>query len=157
MAVPIPRGGVRRAARGRRAGLAAFAGLLALAGTASPAGAFERIAMDTAVLRVLDKITARILTIDAPLETGIAFGTLTVNVRACRKNPPEETPEAAAFLEIDDRPPGAEGRKRVFSGWMFASSPALSALDHAGYDVWVIDCKTSSAESAAPASVKSTE
>jgi len=69
---------------------------------------------------------------------------LRVAVLACRKAPPEEEPESAAFLVIDELSPGTRA-ERVFSGWMFASSPALSALAHPVYDVWVLDCKNSKA------------
>jgi hypothetical protein len=93
-----------------------------------------------AVLRGVDKITARVSDIQAPLEKPIRYGSLQIVVRACSKRPPEETPEVTAFLEIADvRPDG--GAKPLFSGWMFASSPALSALEHPVYDVWVIDCR----------------
>ena len=102
----------------------------------------------SAVLQGLDKVTARISTIDAPLGRPVRFGTLAIVVRACHKRPPTEPPESAAFLEIDDNKPGGE-RARVFSGWMFASSPALSALEHAVYDVWVVDCRNAS-NAAAP-------
>lgn len=99
-----------------------------------------------AVLQGLDKVTARIQTFDAPVSRPVVFGSLRVRVRICKKKPPEETPESAAFLEITDERPG-EPIKSVFSGWMFASSPALSAMEHAIYDVWVVDCmKESSAE-----------
>lgn len=97
-----------------------------------------------AVLQGLDKTTARISTFEAPLDRSVRFGSLVITVRACIKRPPEEPPETAAFLEIDDVRPG-EGSvtaNRVFSGWMFKSSPALSALEHAVYDVGVLDCKT---------------
>ncbi len=96
-------------------------------------------AQDIAVLQGLDKVTARISTIDAPIDDRIRFGTLSIVVRHCRKTPPEEPPETTAFLEIDDIRPG-EQPVRLFSGWMFASSPALSALEHPVYDVWVIGC-----------------
>ena len=94
-----------------------------------------------AVLRALDKITARVSTVDAPVGETISFGTLRILVRTCRKRPPEEPPETGVFLEIRDIKPG-EAPVRLFTGWMFASSPALSALEHAVYDVWVLDCKT---------------
>ena len=71
-------------------------------------------------------------------------------MRDCEKNPPEETPESAAFLEIDEVRPGEAQRRAVFSGWMFASSPALSALEHPVYDVNVLDCKTASGSPPAP-------
>ena len=62
-------------------------------------------------------------------------------MRACQKRPPEEPPESAAFLEIREAKPDQKPIL-LFSGWMFASSPAVSALDNPVYDVWVLDCKT---------------
>jgi hypothetical protein len=97
-----------------------------------------------AVLQGLDKTTARIATIDAPVGKTVRYQNLLITARACLKHPPEETPESAAFLEIDELPPDAgPGVKaeRIFSGWMFASSPALSALENPVYDVSVLDCK----------------
>ncbi len=99
------------------------------------AWAEERIA----VLQGLDKVTARVSEIEAPLNRMVRFGTLEITVRACHKTPPEEPPESAAFLEIRDVKPGEAGVD-LFVGWMFASSPALSALEHPVYDVWVLDC-----------------
>ncbi|RJF89985.1 DUF2155 domain-containing protein [Oleomonas cavernae] len=93
------------------------------------------------VLQGLDKVTARISTIEVPLDGTATFGTLTIRVRKCVIPPPDEKPEASAFLEIADTPPG-QPAVAVFSGWMFASSPALSALEHPVYDVWVTACKT---------------
>ena len=93
-----------------------------------------------AVLQTLDKITGRVRTVEAPIEQTIRFGTLDIMARVCRKRPPEETPESAAFLEIRDIRPG-ETPRTLFTGWMYASSPAVSALEHPVYDVWVIDCK----------------
>jgi hypothetical protein len=92
-----------------------------------------------AVLQGLDKVTARIERIEALTDKPIKFGSLSILVRTCVKKPPEELPESAAFLEIKDARAGEEGM-RVFSGWMFASSPSLSAMEHAVYDVWVVDC-----------------
>ena len=109
---------------------------LTLAG-AGPADA-ERYSV--AVLQGLDKITARVSTIEAPIDDSTPFGSLWITPRACDKRPPVEPPESAAFLEISDVKPGEEPVD-LFSGWMFASSPALSALEHPVYDVWVIDCK----------------
>ncbi len=95
-----------------------------------------------ALLQGLDKTTARVTKFDAPLGRPVHFGTLTITVRDCRKRPPEETPESAAFIDIQESKPGAPTPVQVFSGWMFASSPALSALEHPVYDVWVLDCTT---------------
>ncbi len=101
-----------------------------------------------ALLQGLDKITARISTFEAPLNEAVRFGTFEIIARACNKRPPEEPPESAAFLEIVDVRPDSEVLP-LFTGWMFASSPALSAVEHPVYDVWVIDCKkASSSESA---------
>jgi hypothetical protein len=96
-----------------------------------------------AVLQGLDKITARVSKFEAPVDAPVQFGTLAIRVRDCEKNPPEDTPESAAFVEIDETRTG-EIRTRVFSGWMFASSPALSALEHPVYDVTLLDCRTAS-------------
>jgi hypothetical protein len=100
-----------------------------------------------AVLQGLDKLVARVQEIDAPLNKETKFGTLSILVRQCTVSPPEAPPEASAFLEITEQRPG-EDAKKVFGGWMFASSPALSAMEHPIYDVWVVGCKTS--ESAEP-------
>lgn len=107
------------------------------------------------VLRGLDKITARITTFDVAAGQDVSFGTLRIIARACRKRPPEEPPEVAAFLEIEENRPGDAIPKLLFSGWMFASSPALSALEHPVYDVWVIDCKTAAADNSIPPKLKS--
>ena len=96
-----------------------------------------------AVLQGLDKVTARISTFPVSTDEEVNFGTLSIRVRACHKTPPTEPPESTAFLEIVDHRPGAEPVE-LFSGWMFASSPALSALEHAVYDVWVVDCMNAS-------------
>jgi len=103
------------------------------------------------VLKGLDKITARVTTFEVPVGGSVAFGTLRITLDACNKRPPEETPETTAFLEIDETRPGETTVTRLFTGWMFASSPALSALEHPVYDVWVIDCRITEADkSAAP-------
>lgn len=95
----------------------------------------------TVVLRGLDKVTGRTTEFDVPVDMPVSFGALTIVARYCEKAPAEETPEVSAFLQIDARNNVGEVA-RAFSGWMFASSPALSALEHPVYDVWVMDCKT---------------
>ena len=89
-----------------------------------------------AELQALDKITARTTELRLPIGTEVAFGTLRITARACLKTPPTEPPESAAFLEIKVADPGT-ATKTAFTGWMFASSPSLSALEHPVYDVWV--------------------
>lgn len=98
------------------------------------------LSLDLAVLGGLDKITARVATIEAPVGEPVHFGTLQIIVRACKKRRPEENPESAAFLDIWDQKPGQPAQD-LFRGWMFASSPALSAMEHPVYDVWVLDCR----------------
>ena len=120
---------------GKRQGcLALFLGL------AWPATA----AAEVAVLQGLDKITARISTFEAPAGEVVHFGSLEIVAQSCQKTPPEEPPESAAFLEIVDVRPDSES-VALFSGWMYASSPAVSALEHPVYDVWVVDCKPGAA------------
>jgi hypothetical protein len=92
-----------------------------------------------AVLQGLDKVTARISEFNAELGVPVTFGTLEITVQACHKKPPEEPPESTAFIEIREKQRG-EPVKLLFSGWMFASTPGLSALEHPVYDVWVLDC-----------------
>jgi hypothetical protein len=107
---------------------------------------------DSAILQGLDKTTARVSRIEAPIDKPVRFGTLIITVRACVKKPPEEPPETAAFIEIDEVRANSQGTesKRVFSGWMFAQSPAISALEDPIYDVTVLDCKIDA--TSAPAS-----
>ena len=130
--------------------LAATAGLLVSAPATPqalpPAGAQGQVA----ILQGLDKVTARISTIRAPIGFAVRFGTLQITARTCVKRPPEEPPESSAFLEIYDFRQGGTPQL-VYSGWMFASSPALAAMQHPVYDVWVLDCASSStAPGAAP-------
>lgn len=98
------------------------------------------LSLDLAVLGGLDKITAKVGTIEAPVGEPVHFGTLEIIVRSCKKRRPEENPESAAFLDIWDRKPGQPAQD-LFRGWMFASSPALSAMEHPVYDIWVLDCR----------------
>ena len=100
---------------------------------------------NTVVLRGLDKVTARITEIELKVGDEYRFGTLVLTAKYCRTRPPIEPPETFAFLEIDEEK--NERRTRVFSGWMVASSPALNALEHPVYDVWVISCKAAEPDS----------
>ncbi|MEX1036832.1 MAG: DUF2155 domain-containing protein [Sneathiella sp.] len=97
---------------------------------------------DIVVLRALDKVTARTEDLFVSIDETVMFGSLAIRPRKCLKRPPEETPETSTFLEITEIHDGVEG-PRLFNGWMFASSPAINALEHPVYDVWVIDCKIS--------------
>jgi len=114
----------------------------------------------TLLLRGLDKITGRAFDIVAPLNTPVKFATLTVTARYCYSTPPSETPETAAFVQIEDNRPD-KPKREVFSGWMYASSPGLNGMQHPLYDVWVIFCRTNAPATApvvasrAPVKVKS--
>ncbi len=120
---------------------------------ASGAGA-AMTAEPVALLQGLDKITARVSRFVAPVGQTVPFGTLSIVVRDCEKSAPEDRPENAAFIQIYENRPGEE-KLRLFSGWMFSSSPALSALEHPVYDVNLLECKGPSAPPAAPPAPKS--
>lgn len=90
-------------------------------------------------LQSLDKVTARTMTFEVRVGSTVKFGPIYIKVQSCRKAPPIDQPESAAFLQIWEVTPKDES-KWIYSGWMFASSPALSAMDHPIYDVWVLDC-----------------
>lgn len=90
-------------------------------------------------LEGLDKITARTFAFEAPLDQTVRFGYLEITARRCVVAAEAETPERSAFLEVVEHKPGIDPVK-VFSGWMFASSPSVSAMEHAVYDIWVVDC-----------------
>jgi len=109
-------------------------------GGISPASALDYEEYPSIKLRSLDKITARTLTFDAQVGSTIKFGDIFIKIQSCRKPPPVEKNEAAAFLQIWQVDKVAKESRWIFSGWMFSSSPALSGMDHPVYDVWVIDC-----------------
>lgn len=94
-------------------------------------------------MRWLDKVVARVSTVEAPVGETVHVGTLSIIVRTCVTRPPEETPESAVFLDVWEVKPG-EPAAEVFRGWMFASSPALSAMEHPVYDLWLIECRNAS-------------
>lgn len=92
-------------------------------------------------LQALDKSTARTETFVAEVGSTIQYGSLFIKIQSCRKAQPIDKPESVSFLQVWEVPHGAEKSTWIFSGWMFASSPALSAMDHPVYDVWVLDCQ----------------
>jgi len=113
-------------------------GAVALAGPAQA----QKIENPVAVFSAMDKITAVVTTVEVPIDQTIRFGTLNVTPRICYTRPPTEPPQTTAFVEVDEvRLDGA--KKRIFTGWMFASSPGLNGVEHPVYDVWLINCKTS--------------
>ena len=92
------------------------------------------IPTDTVILQGMDKVTGRVKELSLPVGSSIDFGELTITVDKCLTKTPEETPENAAFLRI------AQADKELFSGWMFSSNPAISAMEDPVYDVWVVSC-----------------
>jgi hypothetical protein len=100
----------------------------------------QRINNPTAVFSGLDKITGRIISFDVAVNETVQFGALQVTPRVCYSRPPTETPNTDAFVEVDEVTLQGE-IKRIFTGWMFAASPGLHAVEHPIYDVWVTNCK----------------
>ncbi|MDX1738104.1 MAG: DUF2155 domain-containing protein [Alphaproteobacteria bacterium] len=109
--------------------------------TVSMASFASAAATQKAVLQGLDKVTARVSTFEVELDETVKFGALSITVKHCDRTPPEEPPESTAFLEVFEVKRG-ETAQAVFTGWMFASSPALSAMEHPVYDIWVLECKS---------------
>ena len=100
------------------------------------------------MMRGLDKITGRPTSITAPIGKHVHFATLTITARFCYSTPASETPETAAFVQIQDNRPDQTARV-IFSGWMYGSSPGLNGVEHPLYDVWVISCNNAPAPAVA--------
>lgn len=121
-----------------------FIPLLALTLACTPVGAAPRKMEDASivVMRTIDKLSARTHTFEIPVDKTVKFGnSLFIKVRSCRRASPLDRPESAAFMQIWERKPHEKDSKWIYSGWMFASNPSLSAMDHPIYDVWVIECR----------------
>ena len=95
------------------------------------------------VLQGLNKVTGHISRFEGPVGASLRFGTLEIIARHCWKAPPEDQPENAALLDISELKPD-EGAVGIFLGWMFSSSPGLSGLEHAVYDITVLSCEARS-------------
>lgn len=137
---------------------------VAPAAFAQDAGGLPMQSFSAVKLRALDKITGNSKDLSAKVGDSLSFGRLRVTVRACYQSDPRDTPESAAFLEIrsttlaekqavSDKPTNTSRMNKgpqpigpdglLFSGWMYASTPGISALEHPTYDVWVISCSAS--------------
>lgn len=100
------------------------------------------IKFEGAQFSVLDKITARIQKLELNLNDEEVLGSLTIILKSCQNRPPDYLPESAAYVEIYDKlNKNYEEGTLIFSGWMFSSSPAISALEHPIYDIFLISCK----------------
>jgi hypothetical protein len=109
----------------------------------------QKIANQSAMFSGLDKITGRIISFDAAIGETVQFGALQVTPRVCYTRPATETSNTDAFIEVDEVTLQGE-IKRIFTGWMFASSPGLHAVEHPIYDVWLADCKNPVVAAAPP-------
>src|SRR3954471_3086052 len=121
--------------RGFRTALA----LALLAGGAGQAQA-DKIKNPTAVFSGLDKITGRIISFEVAVDETVQFGALQLTPRVCYTRPQTESPNTTVFVEVDEVTLENKYR-RIFTGWMFASSPGLHGIEHAVYDIWLTDCK----------------
>jgi hypothetical protein len=101
-----------------------------------------------AVFAALDKVTGRISHLEIPIDQTVEFGALKVTPRVCDTTPPTEAPHTASFVEVDEVNLKGEVQ-RIFTGWMFAESPGLHAVEHPVFDVWLTSCKTPNASTAA--------
>ncbi|AID29801.1 glycosyl hydrolase family 5 [Mesorhizobium sp. SEMIA 3007] len=109
---------------------------------AAPAGS-DRITNPVAEFAGIDKITGRIITFDVYIDETVQFGALQVTPRVCYSRPQNEEPKTDSFVEVDEITLDRKIR-RIFTGWMFAESPGLNAVEHAVYDVWLKECKQKS-------------
>lgn len=102
-----------------------------------------RVENPVAVFSGIDKITGRITTFDVYVDETVQFGALQVTPRVCYSRDDTEAPKTTTFVEVDEITLDRKIR-RLFTGWMFADSPGLNAVDHAVYDVWLKECKQQS-------------
>ena len=123
--------------------IAALGFSMSLLGGIAPVLGEERVENRVAVFSGIDKITGRIHTFDVYVNETVQFGALQVTPRVCYSRPATETPKTTTFIEVDEITLDAKIR-RIFTGWMFADSPGLNAVEHPVYDVWLKDCKMDS-------------
>ncbi len=107
--------------------------------TAAPALA-DKIKNPTAVFSGLDKITGRLVSFEVAVDETVQFGSLQLTPRVCYSRPETEAPKTTAFVEVEEVD-AANQLSDIFDGWVFASSPGLSAIDHPVYDIWLTQCK----------------
>ena len=159
-------GGLKEPVAGRMTrgvGLSLFRSCAAVAAALAcgVAAKADPIRHPTAVFAGLDKTTGRIINFEVGIEETVQFRTLMITPRVCNTRPQTETPQTTSFVEVDEQLPKPDQRrdatgvaekpvlrtdgksevKRIFSGWMFASSPGLHGVEHPVYDVWLVDCK----------------
>ncbi len=119
------------------------------AGIAGGPAVAQRIENQVAVFAALDKVTARISRLEIKLNDTVKFGSLKVTPRLCYSRPPDQPPKTDTFVEVQElQLDGSE--KKLFSGWMFAESPGLNAVEHPVYDVWLTECMSPKVVARAP-------
>ena len=128
-----------------------FAICLAILCAAPGLALAETVKNSIAVFAALDKVTGRISHLEIPINQTVEFGALKVTPRVCDTTPPTETPHTASFVEVDEVKLSGEV-ERIFTGWMFAESPGLHAVEHPVFDVWLTSCKTPSAPTSSESS-----
>ncbi|MBL8905291.1 MAG: DUF2155 domain-containing protein [Rhizobiales bacterium] len=104
----------------------------------------ERISNPIAIFSGLDKITGVTTTFEVQIGQEARFGGFAVRPRVCYSRPATEEPKTTSFVEVDELETD-RNRKRVFTGWMFAESPGLNAVEHPVFDVWLTGCRDPSA------------
>jgi len=128
--------------------LASAGAACVLLGVYSAPAAAQRIENSVAIFAALDKVTAKISRLEVPLNQTAKFGALKITPRACYTRAPTEPPKTTTFVEVDEVLLD-DKEKRIFSGWMFADSPGLNAVEHPVFDVWLTEC-TAPVRTAAP-------
>ena len=126
---------------------AALAAIMVLC--SSLPGFAERIENRVAVFSGIDKITGRITTFDVYINETVKFGQLEITPRICYSRPVTEQPKTTSFVEVSEITLDRRIR-RIFTGWMFAESPGLNAIEHSVSDVWLVGCKQTSDEAPPP-------
>jgi hypothetical protein len=128
----------------RKTSLLTIGALIALLLTEPPARA-DHISNAVAVFAALDKVTGRVSPLDIRMGQTVTFGALKLTARACYTRPSTEAPLTSAFIEVDELLLDGSAR-RIFTGWTFAESPGLHAVEHPTFDVWLTSCKMAAAE-----------
>lgn len=151
--------GMMQRLSGRASGLTGavslFVAALALsAGLAVDVAYAEIVKNPIAVFAALDKVTGRISHLEIPINKTVEFGALKVTPRVCDTRPPTEAPHTSSFVEVDEVKLTGEVQ-RIFTGWMFAESPGLHAVEHPVFDVWLTNCKTNVAPAPSGSAEKS--
>lgn len=100
----------------------------------------DKIKNPVAIFSGLDKITGRILSFEVGIDETVEYGAFLVTPRVCYTRPITEPQNTTAFIEVDEITVAGD-TKRLFGGWIFASSPGLNGVEHPIYDVWLIGCK----------------